>query len=85
MMREKVYAVEEAVDAYRVADDENALVVCGRSETAHLIAALMNGDVGALLKATEAETAACRRTLTAVLDPLRSLGRPALPSAFPLM
>ncbi len=85
MMRQKVYAVQEAVDAYRVADGESDLVVCGRSETAHLVAALMNGDIGALLSATEAETAACRRTLTAVLDPLRSLGRPALPSTFPLM
>jgi len=85
MSSERAYSVHCAMDGYLVVNDDSELMACCQLEHARLIAALMNGDIGALAKASSDDAANCSRFLHAALQPLRRVGRPALALSFPLL
>lgn len=85
MGRERPYSVHCALDGFWVVDKDRDLIACEGFEAARLIAALMNGDLGAVANGTESDAADCVRMLADALEPLRRVGRPALASALPLL
>ena len=81
----RTYSTHCTMDGYWVVDDDIDVVACQQLEHAELIAGLMNGDLHALANASEGAADDCRRFLSAALQPLRRVGRPALALAFPLL
>ncbi len=79
------YSVQSTVRGYRVIDDAGELVACTRFGAARMIAALMNGDPRAVAAGTDSAAEECRRALKAALRPMQHVGRPALPTAFPML
>ena len=85
MSKVVAYSVENTTSGYCVVDDAGALIARGRFEAARLMAALMNGEYGAVAAGSDRAAAECRVALTNVLRPMRGAGLPALSSALPLL
>jgi len=58
--------------------DDRAVASCAEAGGAELIAALMNGDLDVLAKASTETLAYCHSTIDCALRPLRPRGRPAV-------
>ncbi len=85
MKETTAYSVQSTVRGYRVVDDAGELIACTQFGAARMIAALMNGDLFAVAAGTDSAADECRRALTAALRPMQHAGRPALPTAFPML
>jgi len=85
MKEATAYSVHGTLSGYCVVDEVGNLVARGRYEIARLMAALMNGDYRAVAAGTDSAAAECREMMRSALQPMRGVGRPALPTAFPLL
>lgn len=80
-----MYTVQSASRGFCVVDELGNLIAKGRCEGARLLAALMNGDYLAVAAGTDIAAAECVEMLASALRPLQKAGRPALPTALPLL